>query len=286
MKKFVLINNKLIAHKEAKISINQRACLFGDGLFETCRIANGKIYNFTAHLNRINAGLKALKFSCDITNLEKQSYRLIEKNQIKNGILKIAISRGIGSQGYLPTYESHCLTVIQTSQARKITAKKISLGIGSNKKPPQNSLPISCKTMQALPYILNKIEAQERDLFDCVMLSQKDFISETSSANIFWVKDKQIYTASDKCDILLGTIREKIISNKKFGVKKVEETIAALQKADEIFLTNSTQLVLAVDEIIIGKKVLKLEKVISKKLLEWLKSDIKHCNDRTIKREK
>ena len=80
--KFVLINRKLVAKAEGKISIDQRACLFGDGIFETCRISNGVIYNFTAHRSRINAGLQALKFSAAIENLEKDAYKLIKKNQM------------------------------------------------------------------------------------------------------------------------------------------------------------------------------------------------------------
>jgi len=273
LKKFVLINNKLIEEKEAKISINQRACLFGDGIFETCRIFNGIIYNFEAHQARIKAGLKALKFSASIADLEKKSYQLIKKNQIKNGILRIAISRGIGSAGYLPTYESNSLIIIQTSQVRKITTKKIIIGIGSTKKPPQNSLPISCKTMQALPYTLNKIEAQEKGLFDCIMLSQKNFISETSAANIFWVKNGVIYTASKDCDLLLGTIRDKVLKN--FKVKEVKAKVSDLQKADEIFLTNVACLALPVDELIIDKKTIKLKKEISLKILKWLENDAK-----------
>ena len=47
MKKFVLLNKKFIEEEKATISIKQRACLFGDGIFETCRVENGKIYKIT-----------------------------------------------------------------------------------------------------------------------------------------------------------------------------------------------------------------------------------------------
>ena len=278
MQKFVLINRKLVAQAQAKISIDQRACLFGDGIFETCRISNGVIYNFTAHRSRINEGLQALKFSAAIENLEKDAYKLIKKNQIKNGILRISISRGTGSLGYLPTYKTSALVIIQTSLSRKIAAKKITLAVSSIKKPPQNSLPVSCKTMQALPYTLNKIESQEKKVFDCVMMSQRDFISETSSANIFWVKDGEIFTASESCDVLLGTIRQKLLLSKKFKVKKVEAKISKLEKADEIFLTNVSFLALAVDELQLGKKVVKFKKEVSLEVLKWLKDDIESIN--------
>ncbi len=276
MKKFVLINNKITEAKNAKISISQRACLFGDGIFETCLIENGVIYNFNAHKNRIKDGLNALKFNIEIDDLENQSYKLIKKNQVKNAILRISISRGIGSIGYLPTYKSKPLIIIQTLPRRKIGGKiknkKIILGIGSTKKSPSNSLPINCKTMQSLPYILNKIEAQENRWFDSIMLSQENYVSETSSANIFWVKDGEIYTPCKNCDIVLGTIRDKIL--KEFKVNEVTARITELENADEVFLTNVSYLVLPVDELLIEQKVINFQKKISLEISKWLKSEI------------
>lgn len=273
---FVLIDNALVKEEEAKISINQRSSMFGDGIFETCRIFNGTIYNFEAHLTRIKAGLKALKFSKPLDDLEAQAYALIEKNQITDGMLRISISRGIGSLGYLPTYESDCLTVIQTSQVRKSPIGEINIGIGETRKPSGNAVPVSCKTMQALPFTLNKIEAQEQGLFDCVMLSQHGYVSETSAANIFWVKGGVIYTPSEKCDILLGTIRRKILDN--FEVIEVEKGIEALQKADEVFLTNVGGLVLAVDGLVVGGDSVTFGNERALKMLEWVMQDVeKSC---------
>lgn len=270
MTKYVIINNRLTPIKEAKISINERGFLFGDGIFETCRIDNGLIYNFAAHCDRINLGLEALKFDAKIDVLEKQAYRLIKKNQMKNGILRISISRGIGSKGYAPTYDSKPLIIIQTKNKPLKKNQKIKLAIGSKPKPSQKSLPIFCKSSQSLPYILNKIEAQEKGVFDCIMLCEQGFISETSAANIFWVKDGQIFTPSKKCDILLGTIRQKILDN--FKVKQVEAKIDDLKKADEIFLTNVSDLVLKIDEFASRKS---FRDDVSSYILKFLKEDIK-----------
>ena len=246
MTKFALINKKLTPIKEAKISINERGFLFGDGIFETCRVDHGRIYNFAAHIQRIKLGLEALKFDADIADLEKQCYRLITKNQIRHAILRISISRGIGSKGYAPTYDSKALIVIQTKNKTPLKKQKITLALASKPKPPSNALPIHCKTAQSLPYILNKMEAQEKGVFDCVMLTQQGYVSETSAANIFWVKDGQLFTPSSTCDVVLGTIRQKIIDH--FEVTQINATIDALQKADEVFLTNVSHLVLNVNE--------------------------------------
>ena len=276
MTKYIFKNQKLIPEKQAQISINERGFLFGDGIFETCRICDGKIYNFSAHITRIEAGLQALKFSAEIKDLKKKSDSLIKKNKIKNGILRISISRGIGSAGYSPTYKSKPLVVIQTLPFRKIATKKIILGISSIKKPPKNSLPISCKTAQAMPYILNKIAANEKNLFDLIMLSQENFISETSSANIFWVKNNQIFTPSKDCDILLGTIRDKLIKISPIKINLVKAKISDLKKADEVFLTNTSFLILAADDLSWNGGQKKLTNNMSNKLLKLLQKDVKN----------
>lgn len=283
MKKFVFKNHQLIEEKQVQVSINERAFLFGDGIFETCKIFNGKIYDFKNHQARIIKGLKALKFSAEIGDLEKKSSQLIKKNNVKNGILRISISRGIGSFGYLPAENSQSLIIIQTLEERNLL-QKISLGISKIKKPSRNSLPIDCKTMQALPFVLTKIEAKEKNLFDCVMLSQENFISETSSANIFWVKKGKIYTASKACDILPGTIRKKLLKISPTKIFEVKARLNVLKNAEEIFLTNSSSLVIAVDELVFlnrGKKIIKkLQKNFGNKFLELLQNDVeKSCKN-------
>ena len=262
MPKFIFKNRQLLEEKQATISIHERGFLFGDGIFETCKIIDGKIFDFAAHQARIIKALEVLKFSAEISDLEKRSYQLIKKNSLKNGILRISISRGIGSAGYLPTYDSQALIIIETLPERKLP-KKISLGISKTKTPK-----IPFKSMSALPYILTKIEAQGKKLFDLVMISESGFVAETSSANIFWVKNEVIYTPHESCDIVLGTIRHRILEMTSFKIKKVKASVTTLKNADEIFLTNSSFLILSVDEFL-NKK---LRKEFTKKMRQSLLS--------------
>jgi branched-subunit amino acid aminotransferase/4-amino-4-deoxychorismate lyase len=277
MKKFIFLNEKLIEEAKAKISVNDRAFLFGDGVFETCKIFNGRIYNFQAHKSRMAAGLKALKISTRISNLEEKSQQLIAKNQVKDGVLKIEISRGSGGFGYLPDKKSEPLILIRTFEKR-VLPTKISLGISELKKPSAQSLPVSCKTKQALPSILSKIYAAEQKLFDVVVLSSDGFISETSAANIFWVKNDKIFTPDKSCDQVLGTAREKLLEISPLKITQVRQKISAIKSADEIFLTNASNLVMSVDELVYhknGKKTTKkLSKNIGKKLADLMQKNL------------
>lgn len=278
MDNFVLINQKFVLADKALISVGQRGFRFGDGLFETCKIIDGIIYDYEAHQDRIYKGLQALQITFDIKDLQKKCYDLLKKNHIIDGILRISISRGEGSLGYLPIKNITPLLVVETIKSDKNPYNKktgITIGISKIKAPRRSQNLQHCKTMQGLNYILTKIAADKLGNFDDVMLSEKGYISECSSANIFWVKNGKIFTPSGKCDMLFGTIRKKILEKFPIKINQVEARLSRLLNADEIFLTNANILALAVDELAIGKKKIRLKQNISNQVLQWLETDIK-----------
>lgn len=265
MEKFIFKNQELLEERQVNLSINDRGFLFGDGVFETCKIFNGTIYDFASHYNRLQSSLKSLKIAADISTIQQQSLELIAKNAVKNGILKINITRGSGSFGYAPSNEATPLIIIQTLEERPIP-DNISLGL-SDIRPPLNAFG---KSTNSLPYVMNKITAQEAGLFDCVMLSENNFICETSSANIFWVKDGAIFTPSLSCNILDGTLRKRLMALSPIKIVEIEADLSAIEDADEIFLTNSSFLILPVD-VFLGRR---LSQNIGSKLAKLMQEDL------------
>ena len=251
------------------ISIDERGFLFGDGLFETCRFINQKIINFEAHLARLKIGLLNLKFNVDLQNIETKCYNLIKKNNLQDGIIRISISRGIGSKGYLPTNESPNLTIIQTKELPVMP--KIANLMVCDINPPT----FKFKSANALQYVLAKIFAQENNFYDAIMLDEKGYICETSSANIFWIKDQIIYTPNDNCNMVRGTIRRALLELKDLKIKCGKFKISALKNADEVFVTNSSLLILPIDKIAFRNKKetseVKYKKILVKKVIKLLK---------------
>ena len=267
--KFIYKNEQILNHHEALISIDERGFLFGDGLFETCRFIDKKIINFEAHLARIKIGLVNLKLNANIQNIETKCYNLIKKNNLQDGIIRISISRGIGSKGYLPTNETPNLVIIQTKEL-PIAPKIANLTICDINPPP-----FKFKSANALQYVLAKIFAHENNFYDAIMLDEKGYICETSSANIFWIKDQIIYTPSDNLNMVRGTIRQALIELKDLKIKCGKFKISALKNADEVFVTNSTLLILPIDKIAFRNKKetieIKYKKILVKKVIKLLK---------------
>lgn len=271
------LNSKLIDEKLAKISINDRGFLFGDGIFETCHILNYQILDFDLHLQRLQQGLYFLEINIDIAKLKKLSYKLIQKNDFRDGILRIYISRGSGSKGFLPQPKIKPTILIQNKKLPKIPTK-IRLGIAEKIKiSSQNQLNIH-KTANSLTYILAKIEANQQQNFDNIILNENQQICETSSANIFWFKNDILFTPNLKCGLLNGTKRQKLIKfchDNKIKLQDGYFTIDELKNCEAIFMTNSSFLILTIDELSINQQLIKMNNTKkSRNLLKKLKNGL------------
>ena len=264
--KYCIINNKLIPSGKAFISIDERGFLFGDGIFETCRFDNQKIYNFEAHFNRLKAGLDSIKIDFaklpqfSGNSLENEIQQLISKNNLQNGLVRIYVSRGQGSFGYAPKANISPLIIIQTKDLPQKPEKPVDLWISKISKISAKSLPVNYKLAQGLNSTLAKLEAQEKNCFDSILLNDLDQICETSSANIFWIKDKILYTPAPNCGILLGTIRQKIIDLSPIEIQEVSANLEELLQAQEIFISNISYGILPVGRILPHNKILKNQK--------------------------
>ncbi|MFT6077126.1 MAG: aminodeoxychorismate lyase [Rickettsiales bacterium] len=246
---YTIINHRLVKSISAKVSVQDRGFRFGDGVFETCLIKNGSIYNWSAHFARLSAGIEAIKINFDESKLLTSCLRLILKNKVKNGILRVAISRGVGSLGYLPKQNIKPTLIIETLKKPTKPKSPIKLMISSYQKPSLGSLPVNFKLMNGLNSTLIKIEAQEKGYFDGIILNDQGQICETSSANIFWIKDDVLFTPDLECGCLAGTIRSKIIDISPLRIEFSKAKTDQLMEADEVFLTNVAIGVLSVDEI-------------------------------------
>ncbi len=249
MSDYLIINNKILPAKYALISAQDRGFRFGDGVFETCLIASGKIYNWKAHKARLEAGLKAIKIDFNSKNLEKSCSDLIKKNKIQDGYLRIAISRGVGSIGYLPAKDIQPTIVIETLKPNPKPKSPIKLMVSSYTKTSLKSLPANYKLMNGLNSTLAKLEAVKNNCFDGIILNEKNQICETSSANIFWIKNDILHTPDLNCGCLAGTIREKILKLSPIKTKLVKAKLDDLINADEAFITNVAIGVLKIDQI-------------------------------------
>lgn len=245
----VFINGKFFDEKHAVISIRDRGLRYGDGVFETIAVYKGVPYQWELHLKRMKNGLKGLNIKTDITNLPAQAASLLKKNKIKNGTLRIMITRGVGGAGYSPKGANKPTMIIETLPAPIRPNNPVKLWLGS-----VNKIPSSYKTMNGLNSILARMEAEENGCFEALMLNTDKQICETSSGNIFWIKNNELFTPSLKCGVLPGTTRDAVIRISPIKIREGIFTLKELDSADEVFFTNTSLGIVPISEIMPIKK--------------------------------
>ncbi len=273
MKKYSLYNNKIIESSSLVINTDDRMFRLGDGTFQTIKIVNYKPYNLDSHLSRLQESAQTLNITHNFDNhlIKNNFIELIKLNNIKNGTLRVALSRGSGSAGYLPINNIESSLYVTCSSPTVIERSEINVGVS---KYSAWQLPLNycrVKNCKSQNYIQVKIEAAKSELYDNVILTDKGYISETSSCNIFWIKNERIYTPDITTYIYPGIIRSKIleiINDVSIG----QFTIQDLINSDEIFLCNSNLLLLPVDNFFYDnefyKKTSEVSSAIKDKLIE------------------
>lgn len=238
-----LYNNRWL-EESIIIEMNDRALQFGDGLFETIILRDGKPEYLDYHFDRMTEGAKILNLNLPWNNLDllKNTVKaFVSHGNIADSNIKLMVWRKPSHLGgyNFDNSETNFLMIHRPIKAVSKIIKKADFAqsITFNYSPLS-----SIKTLNSLPYILASNEKRKRNLDEIIVLNNQKYICECSSSNIFWVKNDTYYTPGLESGCLDGIMRRVVIENlKKKGIK-VEEKLAGkeeLLEADTVFATNS-----------------------------------------------
>jgi len=243
----VFLNGKLVPEEEAVVSIFDRGFLYGDGLFETIRIHNGKPFRWTQHLARLRRGAEFLRLKVPIScsELLLRAVELVAANQLSDALLRITLSRGVGIRGYSPKGAGQPTLVMATHRAPALSEEALQrwrLVISSMRVPAGEPL-AAFKTCNKLPQILARAEAESRGADEALLLNTKGELAEAASSNLFWIEGEAICTTPLTSGILAGIMRELIFelgASMRIHVQEKAAQPDTLRGASGVFLTLSS----------------------------------------------
>ena len=243
----IIFNQQILRKEEFQISIANRAFLYGDGLFESVKIINGKPFNLDVHLKRLFSAALLLHLEINVSRNDFQDdiEILIRENNIKKGgNLKILVFREEGGK-YLPeNNQASSLIMSETSEKNSFSLNKkgLELGLFKTQLKPMNKLS-NYKTISALQSVMCSLDARQKGKDDCLMFNTENRIIESANSNIFYVKNNIVFTPLLGEGCVDGTMRNCILSLKDFEYKIVESKvkIGDILEAEEVFLTNAIQ---------------------------------------------
>jgi branched-chain amino acid aminotransferase len=256
---FIFFNNKLLEANNPMTYIpwNDRGIQLGDGLFETIRIKNGKIYYLEDHYQRLiqSANLLSLSFEYSIQDIEKILFDLLAINHFNETscYARITLTRGIGERGLnIPLIQNPTFLVV-VSPFNYQLVENYTLKISDTIRKNEFSITSKIKSTSYLDFILARQEAILSGANDALLLNSQGFIAEASTANIFVRVDDHLITPMETNGILPGIMRKNILKiSEKIGLNIIEKSIMPkdLSSATEIFLTNALMPIQPVSKIL------------------------------------
>ena len=239
---YYFINNKFVHSSKAKISFHDSGFLFGDGLFETMRFDNSKIFSIDNHLNRLMKGLEIidLKINKSKNELTKILYNVINKNSAKDGIIRLMITRG-SSNKIDEDYKVPSI-YISIKNFYDIPEKPVKIIYFNEEKYPIIRFKPAIKSMNYLGNMLAKKDADTAGAFEPVFFNKNNIITECAIRNIFYIKNNILFTPALDLGILSGVMRDIVIQIAKALNIEVQESYISYEevdKMDEAFITST-----------------------------------------------
>ncbi len=241
-------NGELLPKDGYNLNATNRGFRYGDGLFESIRIINGKIIGLQAHLDRLFSGLKELKIEkpqdYSFAFFQNKIEELLRKNGIeKGGRVRLTVCREDGGF-YKPFSNGACFTIEADHYDDNLfVLNQNGLSVDLY---PENRKPISnlskYKSSNALLYIMAALYAEEKGFDDVILQNNKFEIIEGTSSNLFIVSNGVLYTPGLDSGCVGGTMRMQIINLAiKHSIRVYESNIAPsnLLVADELFFSNA-----------------------------------------------
>jgi branched-chain amino acid aminotransferase len=252
------IDFEIIPLKYARVSIFDRGFLFGDSVYEVVRTYGGRPLALERHYNRLKRSAQALGFDLpfDGATMADHFSELIERLDRDSCYLRVIVTRGNYDIVLCPPDEVTPSTVIIAGELppwpddyyeQGITL--VTVGIRRN---PRGALNPMIKSGNYLNNVLATIEAKEAGATEAVMLNAAGHVTESSTANIFFVKEGMLYTPPLEAGILDGVSRYMVMELAlRFGIDCKEKLFESkeLHAADEVFLTSTTREVMPVREM-------------------------------------
>jgi branched-chain amino acid aminotransferase len=240
-------NGKLVDDNSILNSLN-RGFLYGDAVFETCKVVNNKVLFFEDHYFRLMSSMRIIRMSIPmnftIEFLENQIIQLINSIEKSDAYrIRMTVYRNEGGF-YLPDDNSvsYIINAMPIDNEEYFIKKRhYEVDLYKDFYVPKQLLS-TIKSTNKIINITGSIFAKENELDNCLLLNDDKNVIEALNGNLFMLINNKLVTPpiSDGC--LNGVMRKQIIelAKKIESIEVVEESISSfeLQKADELFITN------------------------------------------------
>lgn len=238
------INGRLRRGEEAALSLFDRGARDGEGLFETLRVYGGQPFAWPEHMERLVLSAAVLGFPVPASPVVLRAAvdDVLAAEGLADAVVRITVTRGIA--GGRPTRTGAWVEAEPLAARLWRGTRSGAATVVVSRRPFQPGPLGAHKTTSRLAYHLAREEARVARADEALLLSPDGQALEGAVSNVFAVKAGEVLTPPLALGILPGITRAQVLAlcaTQGFTVRERTLTLADLQAADEVFLTNSVQ---------------------------------------------
>ncbi|KAM7277714.1 hypothetical protein ACFE04_004848 [Oxalis oulophora] len=242
------VGDEILPRESAKVSVFDSVVQGGDSVWEGLRVYNGKVFKLEEHLDRMFDSAKALAFLNVPTreDIKEAIFRtLIRNGMFDNAHIRLSLTRGKKvTSGMSPEFNLYGCTLVVLAEWKPPVydnTKGITLVTATTRRNSPNNLDSKIHHNNLLNNILAKIEGNNANANDAIMLDQDGYVSETNATNIFLVKRGSVRTPhADYClpGITRATVMD-IVIKEKLILEERRISLSEFHTADEVWTTGT-----------------------------------------------
>ncbi len=244
----IYIDGKFYSEADAKVSVFDHGLLYGDGIFEGIRFYNGRVFRLEEHLDRLWDSARSICLEVPIArqNMTEAVLETIRQNHVRDGYIRLLVTRGIGNLGLNPKQcKTPSVIIIAAAIAlyhENMYRKGLMVVTCATRRCNPGALNPAVKSLNYLNNVMARIEADLAGADEALMLNDAGNVAECTADNIFVVKRGQIVTPPVTAGALRGITRSvvfEIAAELGFKTLKADITRHDVFAADECFLTGT-----------------------------------------------
>ena len=245
-----MVDDQIVPINQARISCQDRAVYYGDGVYEVLRLCHGKLFALQEHLIRLQYSLGEMEMldKVDMELIGARVNHAVDESKLEEALVYFQISRGTAPRSL--DFGDHwkpgfLLTICEMPTTRRETIQAIT-------HPDWRWRRCDIKSLNLLANVLAKRAATKQGVGEAFLVDETQTITEATGSSVMIVKDHELWTAPLSPKILGGITRRLILQEApKIGLTVREKSFTPTEAlaADEVLITGTTTQVTAVTHL-------------------------------------
>lgn len=230
--------------EQDRIPANDRGLMYGDGVFRTLRLQQGRPLDRELHLAKLRADCAALGIACPPPQVLAAELDLVAA-RFPDGVAKLVVTRGPGDRGYAPRAGGEPTRIVSAGPAPTYPEDSQRLGVKvrlCRTRLSQQPALAGIKHLNRLENVLARGEWSDADTAEGLMLDRDGNLIEGTMSNLFLVMDGGLVTPDLSLCGVAGVQRDRVLEFARvqgIAARICPVSLPDLQSASEVFLVNS-----------------------------------------------